>query len=263
MLRRPPRPTRFQGSRAFHLLHTLFTTEVPEYTAKVLATVKKKTYPPAEKIPLKLLDWKSDKIVTMTLSRALQLLKPCSYLASAGPGTYRVRTFPEPVSIKVIKRPALSSYKPYTRAGRGKEVYLTTTCTPSYLLHVLSTSYKRILEGTRVEFHLRQNSKDSKDQTVDWALANCMHLRPDSILAAMPEGTIMLAEPAVTDLSFKKKQPKNLQEQLNQVMWVLENPEALERAGERTPKEIKKRARWLDENPLGYGESPGTTPTNP
>lgn len=94
-----------------------------------------------------------------------------------------------------------------------------------------------------MEFHLHQRSKNtetSPSPTVDWALANCMHLRPDSILAAMPEGTTMLAEPATTDLSFKKKIPKNLQEATSQVMWAVDNEAALKRASVMTPERMKK-----------------------
>lgn len=204
----------------------------------------------------------------MTLSQTLQLLRPRSYLAlaeaEAEPGTYRIETFPEPGSIIIQKSKALpGSYKPFTRAGRGKEAHLTTTYSPQSLRHLLSTSYKYILEGTRMEFHLHQKTNDSKDRTVDWALANCLQLRPDSILAAMPEGTTMLAEPAVTDLSFKTKLPKNFKEETSKVMWALENAKALERAGEGTPKGVKNLARWPEKKHLSNGASPVTTPTRP
>lgn len=263
-LRRATRRTRFQGSHAFHLVHTLFTTKLDKNSAKALATVTKKRYPHAENLSLKLIHKESDEVLTMTLSQALQLLKPRSYLAEAEPGTYRIQTFPEPRSIEVALSKALPrSYKPFTRAGRGKEAHLTTTYTPQSLHHLLSTSYKYILEGTRMEFHLRQKSNNSKGRTVDWALANCMHLRPDSILAAMPEGTTMLAEPAVTDLSFKTKLPKNLQEQMSQVMWALENEKALQRAGEGTSKRVKMLARWPEEKHLRNGASHVTTPVSP
>lgn len=50
----------------------------------------------------------------------------------------------------------------------------------------------------------------------------------------------MLAEPATTDLSFKKKIPKNLQEATSQVMWAVENEAALKRASVMTPERMKK-----------------------
>lgn len=43
----------------------------------------------------------------------------------------------------------------------------------------------------RVEFHVTVEG----DCTVEWALENCPHLRPEIILAAMPTGTLVLAPP--------------------------------------------------------------------
>lgn len=248
VLRRAPRRTQLQGSRAFHLLHNIFTDSNKEEAARQLATVSKKAYPRADDVSLKLVDPQSDEVTTMTLSQALQRLEPLSYLAEAGPGVYRIQSFPHPGPIKPVIG-IKGSHKPFTRAGRGKEFHLTTSCTPQSLHGYLLLSYKFILEGTRMEFHLHQRSRKQKHQkhnpspTVDWALAHCMHLRPDSILAAMPEGTTMVAEPAVTDLSYKKKPPK-FQEAKSQVMWALENEEALRRANVTTPQKMKKVGKW-------------------
>ena len=95
-----------------------------------------------------------------------------------------------------------------------------------------------------MEFHLHQKSKDRHNRTVDWALAHCLHLRPDSILAAMPEGTTTLAEPGTSDMSFKKKLPKNIDQAKSHLMWVLEHEEALNRGHAGTPEHIKKLATW-------------------
>lgn len=73
----------------------------------------------------------------------------------------------------------------------------------------------------------------------------------------------MLAEPAVTDSSFKTKLPKKFKEETSKVMWALENAKALERAGERTPKRVKNLARWPEKKHLSNGASPVTTPTRP
>ena len=54
----------------------------------------------------------------------------------------------------------------------------------------------------------------------------------------------MLAEPAVTDMSFKTKPPKNLEEVTSQVMWAVENEEALRRAGVTTPTTMKEVGKW-------------------
>ncbi|CAF9917828.1 MAG: hypothetical protein ALECFALPRED_000377 [Alectoria fallacina] len=239
ILRRAPRPTPFQGSRAFHLIHNLFHVE-----PAVLGSVTRKTFPSAEEISLKLVERGSNKVATMTLSQALQRLKPRDYLAEAGPEVYRIQTFPDPGPVKVLEESLTNSFVPWARAGRGKEFHLTTSCTPERLRHVLKVSYKFLLEGTRMEFHLHQKVKGQRHRTVDWALANSMHLRPDSILAAMPEGTTMLAEPAITDNSFKKRPPKNFEEATSQVMWAVENGEVLKRADVTTPESVKELGKW-------------------
>lgn len=249
MLRCRPRSPHSQGNRAFHLVHNLFCAHFNEHSATQLATVSGKIFPRADELPLRLVDGKSDEILTMTLEQALKRLEPLSYLAEAGPGLYRIQTFPDPGPVAPVKQPfPRTSFKPYTRAGRGKEIHLTTSCTPSYLLHTLRISYKYILEGSRMEFHLHPKSEKAKskdDPTVDWALAHCMHLRPDSILAAMPLGTTMLAEPATSDWSFKKKSPKNLDDRKSEVMWAMENTEALRRAkAVMTSKRLKKIGQW-------------------
>lgn len=218
--------------------------DVNKASAAQLATASRKTYPRANEVSLRLVDAKSHETVTITLEQALQRLEPLSYLAEAGPGQYRIQTFPDPGPVKPVKQPEpWTNYKPYTRAGRGKEFHLTTTTAPSHLRNTLRISYKYILEGTRMEFHLHPKSKKD-DPSVDHALAHSMHLRPDSILAAMPPGTTMLAEPATTDLSFKKKLPRNLDLMTSQVMWAMENAEALKRAKVVTPKRVKKLGQW-------------------
>ena len=253
MLRCLPRPTQFQRSRAFHLVHNLFCANVNEHSATQLATVNRKIYPRADELSLRLVNGKSDEILTMTLEQALKRLEPFSYLAEAGSGLYRIHTFPDPGPVQPVKQPnPKTSFKPYTRAGRGKEIHLTTSCTPSHFRNTLHISYKYILEGSRMEFHLHPKSERAKskdDPTVDWALAHCMHLRPDSILAAMPSGTTMLAEPATTDWSFKKKPPRNLDDRKSEVMWAMENTEALRRAkAVVTPKRVKESGQWPDKH---------------
>ena len=248
MLRCFPRPAHLQGSRTFHLVHNLFSAHFNEHSATQLATVSRKTYPSADELSLKLVDGKNDEILTMTLEQALKRLEPFSYLAEAGPGLYRIHTFPDPGPVQPVKQPfPRTSFKPYTRAGRGKEIHLTTSCPPSYFRNTLRISYKYILEGSRMEFHLHEKSEKARskdDPTIDWALAHCMHLRPDSILAAMPLGTTMLAKPATSDWSFKKKSPRNLDDRMSVVMWAMENTEALRRAKAVTPARVKKIGQW-------------------
>ncbi|CAD6575610.1 MAG: hypothetical protein ASARMPREDX12_007392 [Alectoria sarmentosa] len=242
--RRAPRPTPFQGSRALHLVHNLFVN-YEEIAKAQLATITRKIYPRAKEISLKLVDKGSNEVATMTLSQALQRLKPLDYLAEAGPKVYCIKTFPDPGPVEILEKTLKPKcHKPFTRAGRGKELHLTTSCTPAFLRHVLALSYKYILQGTRMEFHLHQKANGSGGRTVDWALANCMHLRPDSILAAMPKGTTMLAVPGVTDMTFKKRPPKNINEAKSQVMWAVENRDVMKRVSVTTPRSVKMLGKW-------------------
>lgn len=250
VLRRAPRRTQCHGRRAFHLVHNLFAAGKDKESVKQLSTVKIKTYPQADDVLLTLIEGESEQGTTMTLLQALQRVKPLSYLTEAGEGAYRILTFPDPGPVHPIKGQE-KSYKPFTRAGRGKEVHLTTSWTPEHLRDSLRLSYEFLLQGARMEFHLHQKSAKSRkkgDHTVDWALAHCLHLRPDSILAAMPEGTTMLAHPATTNMSFKKRPPHNFSEATSQVMWAMEYQKALESVGARTPERIKKRGQWQGES---------------
>ena len=244
---RAPWRTQFQGSRPLHLLHTLFTTRTDPVSRKRLATIREKKYTDASEVSLTLVDEDSDEGTTMTLSQALQRLKPLSYLVGVEnrPGVYRIENLfhlePSKLIVQHFKR---KSYAPWSRGGRGKEVHITTSCTREHLRDRLSISYKQILEGSRLEFHLRQNLQPTSSPTVDWALERCLHLRPESILAAMPEGTTMLCKPATTDMSVGFKVPRNLHNAQTQVMWIMENGDVLESAQAQTPPRIKKLADW-------------------
>ena len=121
----------------------------------------------------------------------------------------------------------------FKRLGRSKDFPLTTTEEPSLLQHQLGKAYGFLLLGSRIEFRLRPKSKPSflKNKTVDWALEHALHLRPDSILTAMPEGSMMLAKPCTA-----AEQPT--------LMWGIEHPPSLERVGVRKPKWIYRLGTW-------------------
>ena len=234
-------------------------------SANQLATVTEKIYPSADKVSLKLLEGPGNTGTTMTLFEALQRLEPCSYLAQvAKDEAYRIQKFPDPKSRPGPKNAKVSKY--YKRGGRGKEIhFVTASCTAGFLRNRLMSAYKFLLEGTRVEIHLHPKSTKETD-TVDWALLHRLHLRPDSILKAMPEGTTMLAVPCCTDMSFKRRVPKNVELSRSKLMWVMENLEALEHAGvSRTRNSIIRAARWPRERGdlnLGRSKSPKDAPEN-
>ena len=257
-----PRPVQPRGSRsrAIHLIHNLFSWE-QSHAAAQLASLQRKVYPDVKDVSLRLFednDTKKDPS-TMTLSEALKSLKPCSYLkeleigTETKPGGYCISSFPDPQANKPLKKRMNLPPMYYKNAGRSKEIHLRTTNDGQLLRHYLILAYNFLLEGSRVEFHLHQRTSQGVG-TVDWALAHCMSLRPDSILAAMPEGTSMLALPVTTNLSFKTRMPRNAHLKTSTVMWAMENGEALKRHSAITPKKIKQ---WLG---LDRHASPQDTP---
>ena len=253
-------PGRLQpnGRRALHLLHSLFTVSEESdqgvIAARQLSSLKKKFYPRPEKVSLQLSEKGSNQTTIMTLSEALTRLGPCTYLTKAvsqpraddSPGVYRIEQFPNPEVVQQPKKKPSPKKGYYKREGRGKELHLTTACTPGTLRHRLILAYKFLLEGSRIELHLRE-PKGGKADSIDRALAHSLHLRPDTILAAMPSDTTMLALPATTDLSHRVKLPKNSKRGMAEVMWALENKEALNRVKAATPKKIQALGRWRHE----------------
>ena len=125
-------------------------------------------------------------------------------------------------------------FQKFPHAGRGRQVHFTIYTPPAHLYSSLVMAYGCLLQGCRIEFHLHQKSKDERlENTVDWALEHSLHLRPDVILMGMPEGTEMLGLPATSKSHMGEE-----------LIWVLELPEALSKVGYRTPGRIKKRAMW-------------------
>ena len=244
MLRRAPGPVQPKGSRAMHLLHNLF---VGPSGYSQLALIRKRKCPSAEDVMLTLHETPSNKLITMKVSELLPRLKPRSYLTQtvAGttetPATYRIKIFDDP-AVKHVKNTTPTSKKYYKRRGRSKETHFTTDCSASHYSHRLKLAYAFLLEGSRMEFHIRQPSKD-KVRTADWAMTNNVHLRPDVIQAAMPEGTTMLAHPATTDASLRYRIPKKAGTK-SEIFWALENPAVLKKLKLQTPDKIKKLGTW-------------------
>ena len=253
-------PGRLQpnGRRALHLLHCLFTVREESdqgvIAARQLASLKKKIYPPPDDVSLKLFEKESNKTTIMTLSEALTRLGPCTYLTKAvsqpsaddSPGVYRIEQFPNPEVAQQPKKNPTSKKKYYKRSGRGKELHLTTACAPGTLRHRLILAYKFLLEGSRIEMHLRE-PQGGKVDSIDRALAHSLHHRPTPNHAPMPSDTTMLALPATTDLSHRVKLPKNSKRGKAEVMWAMENGVALNRVKAATPKQIEHLGQWKHE----------------
>lgn len=249
ILRRAPRPLQPLGSRAFHLIHHLFGSE--PNSLHELAGIRRAQYPPGDSVSLRLRHAPDHEPTTMTLSEALEKLQPCSYLSltelptEARLGLYCIKTFKSPQLIKKSRKVGPGSLRYYKRGGKSKESRLTTDCDDLFLRHQLGLAYNFLVEGSRMEFHLRQRTKN-KLNTVQWSLSHRMDLRPDSILAAMPRGTTMLALPGYAASLPEGRRPRT-RYTMESVFWALENAPALRKLNSITPKKVKQFGTWSTE----------------
>ena len=253
ILRRARGPLQPRGTRALHLLHSLFSdVDIP-----LLQDVKKKTYPSADELSLRLLRKGEKEPTTLKLSEALTQFEPCSYLEQVKsgteetPGTYKFLKFINPGLSQNKRKIGPESNKYYKRKGRGKEFHFNTDCPAALLRHKIKLAYGFLLEGSRLEFHLRAKAVAGAE-TVDSALRNHLHLRPDTILAAMPPGTTMLAVPGTAPprarvlKNLSKWSTKLFANKTSNVFWAMENEEALKRYNVTTPRQIKSLGTWTN-----------------
>ena len=242
-------PIQPRGNRAIHLLHSIFS----KADVGMLQNVRKKTYPSADQLSLNLIEEGKVEPITLTLSKALARVKPFSYLVQTKPGTeetpgtYRFLKFENTTwslsRNNKTKGPSTRRY--YKRKGRSKEIHITPDIPAATLGHRMELAYGLLCEGSRIEVHLRAKAK-AVAESVDSALKHHLHLRPDTILAAMPPGTTMLALPGTVQPPEKELQSasKFIINKTSDVFWAMENPEALKRAGSATPSELKEIGKW-------------------
>ena len=272
ILRRNPwPPVQTGGNRALHVLHTLFR-EPNVSCAQLLERVRPKKYPAADKVSLKLLGKGKRTSTIVKLSEALARLEPFSYLVQteAGtektPGKYQIQKFPDPGLNNNGRKIGPSSKNYYKRNGRSKEVYINPDCSADLLRLKLKLSYHFLLEGSRVEWHLRPKSSLTEAETVDWALRHQLHLRPDAILAAMPPGTTMLAVPGML-LPSHPRNPltKALSKvKTSEVFWAMENGPELLRRNVHTPRQVRQLGTWTEHTKFVEAIEPGNTrPSEP
>ena len=227
--------------KGIHILHQMFARGPPN---TLLSTVRKKQLPPAERISLELLDAEGKGFGVLTLPQAWEHIKQSetpSHLAQIGPGLYRIQPLKVVTDEKTLNQ-QISTMKRMKRAGRCKEFPFTTTEQGGRLRLILSKAYTFLLQGIRVEFCLSQKVKDvNKLNTVDWALENAPHLRPDTILSAMPKGSQMLVQPCTATAS------KNVVKH-SSVIWSVEHPPSLQKyGGAQTSKTLLKAGQWEGE----------------
>ena len=227
--------------RGMHILHQMFT-KTPSNMQ--VSSIRRKELPPADMISLDLSDVKGKNLGVMTLPQAWEHIKHSetpSHLAKIDSGSYRIQPLKVDTDEKSLNKQR-STMKRTKRAGRSKEFPITTTERGGRLQLILSKAYTFLLQGIRVEFCLSQKVKGiNKLNTVDWALENAPHLRPDTILSAMPEGSKMLVQPCTAASS------KNVIKH-SSVIWSVEHPPSLRKYGGATSEALYKMGQWKGEH---------------
>lgn len=206
-------------TRCIHALHDLFTSTP---TGR-LPTLASKGLPQLEN-DVRIQERNGKTIATVSsIADLVSHLEPFSYLEKlpSEKPLYRI--------IELLKFPPRKKPAEFKRAGSGKELHITTTCPPGALKHRVSKAYEFLSKGWRVEFHVRP-LKGNKGRTVDWALQNALHLRPEVISAAMPEGTQVLMPPVQDGTTM---------------LWVLDHKENRLKAG------LSHKAPTRSQMPMG------------
>ena len=241
-------------SRCMHLIHQMMT-KYP--VLEQLDSIMKKNVPSSDQIYLRLYDIQDKDLGIMTLPEALERIEPHFHLSQRVSGSthYQIRPLRLPTKEKLFAtewEKGGRGNKAFARAGRSKDMPLKTVVTPSHLHQILSAAYEDLIRGARVEFRLgRRTCSSDRIKTLDWALINALHLRPDTILAAMPPGTTTLAQPCY--VSGRE----------NVMMWALEYAPALKEARASTPAFVKRMGTWDDHSEVMrvlHGRKKGGSP---
>ncbi|KAL8794058.1 MAG: hypothetical protein Q9195_003358 [Heterodermia aff. obscurata] len=201
--------------RRLHLFHEIYT----EYPSGKLAACERQELDLQPK-PFRIVT-PSGLITVNSVIEAFKYVEPMTHLMKVdvdGEQIYRI------ASLETLAPPRSKlgnlTEKPGRRVGGAREIHIRTDCSSAYLRRVLSRAYQVLTFKTlvlrRVEFHVRVEG----DYSIEWALENCPHLRPEIILAAMPEQTAVLAPP--------------LADGRNKLMWALHRK--------------RTTAEWLEEN---------------
>ncbi len=226
--------------REIHVLHQMFAKKPNDMQ---LSSIRRKELPPADTISLELLDAKRNRLGAMTLPQAWEHIKHSespSYLARLDSGLYQIQHLKVDIDEKSLNKQRSTMKRP-KRLGRSKEFPFTTTEQAGRLQLILRKAYTFLLQGIRVEFCLSQKTKGkNKLDPVDRALENAPHLRPDTILSAMPEGSKMLVQPCTAAAS--KSVIKH-----SSVIWSVEHPPSLQKFGTPTPKALYEMGEWKGE----------------
>ncbi|KAL8777327.1 MAG: hypothetical protein Q9203_002503 [Teloschistes exilis] len=203
--------------RDIHLVHCIYSSYDGEEVQLANLAWKKLTDPSRIELPFRRKS--STEIEALPLSQAIARLDPGSYLARLQPGHNADSNAERPYGISKLRglqpKPVLNSGPAksmnFVRAGRGKEIHLTSAQdTTAYSFNMMKT-YNLLIDGARLEMHIRLTKHELSDRKdIDRVLSMHPHMRPETILKGMPEGTVMLYEPLYD-------------EKAKQLIWVMAN----------------------------------------
>ena len=211
--------------RQLHLVHEIFTNAP---TGK-LATCEKLNLEIQPK-PFQLATL-SGLVTVNSVIEALGYIKPMTHLMKLDrQKIYQITALnpPPPLEYEKKSKSLKRFLKTRRRDGDAHEIEFTTGCNSTNLEKALSNAYQMLARKSkharRVEFHLRVVG----NRSIEWALEKFPHLRPEMILAAMPEQTAVLAPP----LAYGK----------NELMWALHRrPKMFEIIGKNKSEEPESR----------------------
>ena len=215
-------------ARRVHLLHQIYS----KYTNPHVGGLPFRPISDIELAPCRLASSTPGEEPSMaTLSDLLDRIQPLQYLQ------FRLPAGAEDIRIEDASRYrySIKEFQPIKRkepvyckrAGRSKEIHITTSLHPDAFKHRLRVAYGLVEEGRRLEFHLRAATK-RKSFTVDWALRNLPYLRPDVMLRSMPEGTVVIVPP----VENKKRQ---------ELIWAVSNSVGDQALMKSEEKKARKR----------------------
>ena len=189
---------------AFHLLHHMLTKHPIGY----LAAVRKYCLAPADEVKFRLLDAHGSDLGKTSLTDALPCIKPGAILSQAttlgGDPKFQI------VPLKLPVLPPMSARDKDLRRKfptTSKKIHFSITVPASHFRYIMAQCYQLLLKGERVEVGLHRARRTPDHMTFDWAIRHHPHLRPDTILKAMPEGTRMIAHPCRAPDLLKAKGP--------------------------------------------------------
>ncbi|KAL8721014.1 MAG: hypothetical protein Q9225_002219 [Loekoesia sp. 1 TL-2023] len=136
----------------------------------------------------------------------------------------------------------------FVRAGRGKEVHLTSDASVNGYRGAMRNSYRFLNEGCRVELHVhvKVGELDRRASNIlDTVFIQNPHLMPELILRGMPEGTSIICDPLLAKggkemigkkEKKEKKGKKEKKEKRNreQLIWVMSNEQKWNESREAT-----------------------------